>query len=111
MSSTSSTVTPGRTIIPSSSSSSATPRNPIPPSSLPRPFQPPPPPGDKGGIPVTPAVLRSIFASSRTSLEERTVSRVAFFRFAGFLISCLAISLAAAKGRKVKTAATVLGLV
>jgi len=35
---------------------------------------------DKGGIPVTPAVLRSIFASSRSPLEERSISRIAFFR-------------------------------
>lgn len=33
-----------------------------------------------GKIPVTPTVLRSIFASSRTPLEERSISRVAFFR-------------------------------
>lgn len=32
-------------------------------------------------IPVTPAVLRNIFASSRTILEERSLSRVAFFRY------------------------------
>ncbi|KAF8592176.1 hypothetical protein K439DRAFT_1400950 [Ramaria rubella] len=50
-------------------------------------------------IPVTPAVLRSIFASSRTPLEERSISRVAFFRFAGFLLSCLGISLAATRWR------------
>jgi hypothetical protein len=31
-------------------------------------------------IPVTPAVLRAIFASSRTPGEERSMSRVAFFR-------------------------------
>ncbi|KAI6105844.1 hypothetical protein F5141DRAFT_1126379, partial [Pisolithus sp. B1] len=30
-------------------------------------------------FPVTPAVLRSIFASSRTPYEERSISRVAFF--------------------------------
>ncbi|KAF8476501.1 hypothetical protein JB92DRAFT_2769955 [Gautieria morchelliformis] len=53
-------------------------------------------------IPVTPAVLRSIFASSRTPLEERSISRVAFFRFAGFLLSCLGISLAAARWRGIK---------
>ncbi|KAI6003711.1 hypothetical protein EDD15DRAFT_2155683 [Pisolithus albus] len=51
-------------------------------------------------FPVTPAVLRSIFASSRTPYEERSISRVAFFRFAGFLLSCAAISFAAARGRK-----------
>ncbi|KAI6163074.1 hypothetical protein EDD17DRAFT_1477008 [Pisolithus thermaeus] len=51
-------------------------------------------------FPVTPAVLRSIFASSRTPYEERSISRVAFFRFTGFLLSCAAISFAAARGRK-----------
>ncbi|KIJ56940.1 hypothetical protein M422DRAFT_23078 [Sphaerobolus stellatus SS14] len=56
----------------------------------------------RGKIPVTPAVLRSIFASSRTVLEERSISRVAFFRFAGFLLSCLGISLAAARWRGIK---------
>ncbi|KAG9075166.1 hypothetical protein FS749_013190 [Ceratobasidium sp. UAMH 11750] len=35
---------------------------------------------EKKQSPVTPAVLRSIFASSRTPLEERSISRVAFFR-------------------------------
>lgn len=35
----------------------------------------------KGRIPITPAVLRDIFASSRTLIEERTISRVAFFRY------------------------------
>ncbi|KAJ7590872.1 hypothetical protein C8J56DRAFT_934102 [Mycena floridula] len=50
-------------------------------------------------IPVTPAVLRAIFASSRTPHEERSISRVAFFRFTGFILSCLGISLAAARGR------------
>lgn len=39
-----------------------------------------PPPASSSRIPVTPAVLRSIFASSRTILEERSLSRVAFFR-------------------------------
>ncbi|KAF9453020.1 hypothetical protein P691DRAFT_720469 [Macrolepiota fuliginosa MF-IS2] len=62
-------------------------------------------------IPVTPAVLRSIFASSRTPHEERSISRVAFFRFTGFLLSCLAISLAAARGRGIKSSATLLGVV
>ncbi|KAF9515206.1 hypothetical protein BS47DRAFT_1328231 [Hydnum rufescens UP504] len=57
--------------------------------------------GDKNRIDITPAVLRGIFASSRTILEERTISRIAFFRFAGFLLSCLGISLAAARGRPV----------
>ncbi|KIM68851.1 hypothetical protein SCLCIDRAFT_66245, partial [Scleroderma citrinum Foug A] len=55
-------------------------------------------------FPVTPAMLRSIFASSRTPYEERSISRVAFFRFAGFLLSCVAISFAAARGRGVRGA-------
>ncbi|RPD80794.1 hypothetical protein L226DRAFT_565631 [Lentinus tigrinus ALCF2SS1-7] len=41
----------------------------------------PPPSPTRSRIPVTPAVLRSIFASSRTALEERSLSRVAFFRY------------------------------
>ncbi|KAG8759451.1 hypothetical protein FRC14_005932 [Serendipita sp. 396] len=60
-------------------------------------------------IPVTPAVLRSIFASSRTIMEERSISRVAFFRFAGFLISCIFISVAAARNRG-RPAAAMLGM-
>ncbi|KDQ15423.1 hypothetical protein BOTBODRAFT_187265 [Botryobasidium botryosum FD-172 SS1] len=56
-------------------------------------------------IPVTPAVLRSIFASSRTASEERSISRVAFFRFAGFLLSCIGIGFAAARSRGIKSAA------
>ncbi|KAF9226618.1 hypothetical protein BS17DRAFT_677935, partial [Gyrodon lividus] len=60
-------------------------------------------------IPVTPAVLRSIFASSRTPHEERSISRVAFFRFVGFLLSCVGISLAAARGRGIKSGAGLLG--
>ncbi|KAF9006582.1 hypothetical protein BDQ17DRAFT_1423445 [Cyathus striatus] len=62
-------------------------------------------------IPVTPAVLRSIFASSRTPHEERSISRVAFFRFAGFILSCLGIGLAAARGRGIKSSAALLGVV
>lgn len=90
--------------------------------------QPPPPPSSPSSrIPVTPAVLRSIFASSRTILEERSLSRVAFFRygelchtctlahsgrirFTGFLLSCIAISLAAARGRGIKGGAALLGV-
>ncbi|KIL00042.1 hypothetical protein PAXRUDRAFT_822061 [Paxillus rubicundulus Ve08.2h10] len=64
--------------------------------SNPPPLQPAPSPPRR--IPVTPAVLRSIFASSRTPHEERSISRVAFFRFVGFLLSCVGISLTAAKG-------------
>ncbi|TFK43733.1 hypothetical protein BDQ12DRAFT_718926 [Crucibulum laeve] len=66
---------------------------------------------DSSRIPVTPAVLRSIFASSRTPHEERSISRVAFFRFTGFLLSCLGISLAAARGRGIKSGAALLGVV
>ncbi|KAK0191114.1 hypothetical protein F5146DRAFT_1047134 [Armillaria mellea] len=43
--------------------------------SLPHPADTP-----KPRIPVTPALLRSIFASSRTPNEERSISRIAFFR-------------------------------
>ncbi|KAI0722636.1 hypothetical protein C8Q76DRAFT_719576 [Earliella scabrosa] len=71
----------------------------------------PPPSPNQSRIPVTPAVLRSIFASSRTAMEERSMSRVAFFRFSGFLLSCLAISLAAARGRGIKSGAALLGVV
>ncbi|KAF4574948.1 hypothetical protein EYR36_006300 [Pleurotus pulmonarius] len=76
----------------------------------PTPLQPPPA-DDSSRIPVTPAVLRSIFASSRTPHEERSISRVAFFRFAGFLLSCLGIGLAAARGRGMKSGAALLGVV
>ncbi|KAJ7240323.1 hypothetical protein B0H12DRAFT_1134946 [Mycena haematopus] len=70
------------------------------------------PPSDSSRrIPVTPAVLRSIFASSRTPHEERSISRIAFFRFSGFLLSCLAISLAAARGRGIRSSAALLGVV
>lgn len=34
----------------------------------------------KNRMPITPAVLRNIFARSRTLFEERSISRVAFFR-------------------------------
>ncbi|KAG6821571.1 hypothetical protein H0H93_000080 [Arthromyces matolae] len=78
-----------------------------------RPSHPPlqqPPSDSQSRIPVTPAVLRSIFASSRTPNEERSISRLAFFRFAGFLLSCVGISLAAANGRGIKTGAVLLGV-
>ncbi|KAI0776136.1 hypothetical protein BD413DRAFT_602619 [Trametes elegans] len=71
---------------------------------------PSPPSPSRSRIPVTPAVLRSIFASSRTVLEERSLSRVAFFRFTGFLLSCLVISFAAARGRGIKSGAALLGV-
>ncbi|KAK0490860.1 hypothetical protein IW261DRAFT_45119 [Armillaria novae-zelandiae] len=58
----------------------------------------------ESSIPVTPALLRSIFASSRTPNEERSISRIAFFRFTGFILSCMCISLAAARGRGIKSA-------
>jgi hypothetical protein len=56
------------------SSSTAVPKT---PSNTP--FQQPPS-GSSHRIPVTPSVLRSIFASSRTIHEATTISRVAFFR-------------------------------
>ncbi|KAF8138473.1 hypothetical protein EV363DRAFT_1314018 [Boletus edulis] len=59
----------------SSSSSTITPAKPSNSS----PIQPPSSPSRR--IPVTPTVLRSIFASSRTLHEERAISRVAFFRY------------------------------
>lgn len=90
---------------------------------------PPPPPSSSSRIPVTPAVLRGIFASSRTILEERSLSRVAFFRygpifyavwehgqtqpptrFTGFVLSCLTISLLAARNRGIKAGAGLLGV-
>ncbi|EJD36587.1 hypothetical protein AURDEDRAFT_21948, partial [Auricularia subglabra TFB-10046 SS5] len=61
-------------------------------------------------IPVTPAVLRSIFASSRSAMEERSISRTAFFRFSGFLLSCLAIGLAATRSRGLRASASLLGM-
>ncbi|KAL5507795.1 hypothetical protein ACEPAH_5413 [Sanghuangporus vaninii] len=68
-------------------------------------------PSQSDGIPVTPAVLRSIFASSRTAMEERSISRIAFFRFAGFVLSCIGISLIAWRGRGIKPGAALLGVV
>ncbi|WWD16058.1 hypothetical protein CI109_100483 [Kwoniella shandongensis] len=41
--------------------------------------------------------LRSIFASSRTSEEERQLSRVTFYKFTAFVGACLVISLLAAR--------------
>ncbi|KAI0284294.1 hypothetical protein BGY98DRAFT_586617 [Russula aff. rugulosa BPL654] len=67
-------------------------------------------PHNPSRIPVTPAVLRSIFASSRSPGEERSLSRIAFFRFSGFIISCLAISLMANQGRGIRTGAALLGV-
>ncbi|KAH9977858.1 hypothetical protein BGW80DRAFT_1284538 [Lactifluus volemus] len=67
-------------------------------------------PRNTSRIPVTPAVLRSIFASSRSPGEERSLSRIAFFRFSGFIISCLAISLMANQGRGIRTGAALLGM-
>ncbi|KAJ7368488.1 hypothetical protein DFH08DRAFT_831537 [Mycena albidolilacea] len=76
-----------------------------------RPRTPVQPPSDSSRrIPVTPAVLRSIFASSRTPHEERSISRIAFFRFSGFIVSCLIISLAAARGRG-RSSAALLGVI
>ncbi|KAH9948765.1 hypothetical protein B0H21DRAFT_731864 [Amylocystis lapponica] len=65
-----------------SSSITATPSN-VHLADPPHEVQPSGVPADKSSrIPVTPAALRSIFASSRTILEERSLSRVAFFRYA-----------------------------
>ena len=86
---------------------------------------------EKSGIQVTPAVLRSIFANSRSPVEERSISRIAFFRsvshacgitggltrfidmarFAGWLLSIVGISMAAARNRALKNSATLLGVI
>ncbi|RDB22754.1 hypothetical protein Hypma_010023 [Hypsizygus marmoreus] len=92
-----------------SSSTSTTSTRTARPGPLSAPIQPPP--DSTSRIPVTPAVLRSIFSSSRTPHEERSISRIAFFRFAGFLLSCVGISLAAARGRGIKSGAALLGVV
>jgi len=79
-------------------------------------------PGNGSRMPVTPAVLRAIFASSRC--QPRNVPFLALHssgqlysgasypimstlahRFSGFIISCLAISLMANQGRGIRTAA------
>ncbi|KZT36675.1 hypothetical protein SISSUDRAFT_988873, partial [Sistotremastrum suecicum HHB10207 ss-3] len=71
----------------------------------------PPEPDNESRIPITPGLMRSIFASSRTSTEERSISRIAFFRFSGFLLSCLGISLAAARRYGRRSATSFLGAV
>ncbi|GJJ07079.1 hypothetical protein Clacol_001278 [Clathrus columnatus] len=43
---------------------------------------PPFPSESQSKIPITPGVLRAIFASSRTPSEERSLSRRAFFNLA-----------------------------
>ncbi|ALO60407.1 hypothetical protein CNB03575 [Cryptococcus deneoformans JEC21] len=58
--------------------------------------------------------LRSIFASSRTSEEERQLSRTTFYKFTAFVGACLVISLLAARnsGRDLRgTARGVVGMV
>ncbi|TEB35821.1 hypothetical protein FA13DRAFT_1728678 [Coprinellus micaceus] len=70
-----------------------------------------PPKDTQRRIPVTPAVLRSIFASSRSPHEERSISRIAFFRFAGFLLSVVGISFFAARNRGFTNSAALLGVV
>ncbi|KAH7343441.1 hypothetical protein B0J17DRAFT_642390 [Rhizoctonia solani] len=80
-----------------------------PPSAPPTPLPVAPSPDEKKRSPVSPAVLRSIFASARSANEERSISRIAFFRFVGFILSCLGISAYAARGRGIR-AATGLGL-
>ncbi|KAG6331743.1 hypothetical protein ID866_7346 [Astraeus odoratus] len=77
----------------------------------PLPASPPPQEPTSRRFPVTPALLRSIFSSSRTPYEERSISRVAFFRFTGFLLSCVAISFAATRGKGIKSGAGLLGVV
>ncbi|WWC89921.1 uncharacterized protein L201_004850 [Kwoniella dendrophila CBS 6074] len=56
--------------------------------------------------------LRSIFASSRTSEEERQLSRTTFYRFTAFVGACLVISLLAARNSgSGKAARGVVGMV
>ncbi|GBC42127.2 hypothetical protein RhiirA5_282507 [Rhizophagus irregularis] len=43
--------------------------------------------------------LRRIFSSFRTPEEERQISRSAFFKFVGFVISCMAITMLANRNR------------
>ncbi|PWN38031.1 uncharacterized protein FA14DRAFT_22242 [Meira miltonrushii] len=50
--------------------------------------------------------LRRIFSASRTPLQERAVSRQAFFRFVSFLASCVLIALLSSPKRR----AVLLGL-
>ncbi|KAL9936812.1 hypothetical protein V8E36_004047 [Tilletia maclaganii] len=44
--------------------------------------------------------LRRIFASARTSEQERFVSRQAFFRFVTFVTSCVMIALLSSPRRR-----------
>ena len=43
--------------------------------------------------------LRRIFSSFRTPEEERQISREAFFKFVGFVVSCIAITMLSNKNR------------
>ncbi|KZO98086.1 hypothetical protein CALVIDRAFT_535683 [Calocera viscosa TUFC12733] len=80
-----------------------TPSRPAPPPPPPpvTPARPPTPPSSR--IPITPSILRNIFASSRSLHEERAISRIAFFRFAGFILSCLGIAWLGASKWKLST--------
>ncbi|KIY67958.1 hypothetical protein CYLTODRAFT_490204 [Cylindrobasidium torrendii FP15055 ss-10] len=69
----------------------------------------PSPPASSSRMPVTPALIRGIFASSRSPNEERSISRIAFFRFTGFVLSAMFISWLAARGRGVRGSAALLG--
>ncbi|GHJ86089.1 hypothetical protein NliqN6_2491 [Naganishia liquefaciens] len=69
------------------------PSHPIP-SSHARPVPSPAPPHHLMALPN----LRHIFASSRTSDEERQLSRTTFYKFAAFVGSCVVISLLASRG-------------
>ncbi|SCZ92626.1 BZ3500_MvSof-1268-A1-R1_Chr5-2g08044 [Microbotryum saponariae] len=44
--------------------------------------------------------LRNIFASFRTAHEERQYSQAAFYKFLGFILVSLGMSLVAHKGRR-----------
>ena len=72
---------PTTTIMPSHSNVSLSSTKTVTPSTFGADKSGKPPPGQSSSrIPVTPAVLRGIFASSRTVFEERSISRAAFFR-------------------------------
>ena len=135
------TTRPTTAIMPSHSNVSLSSTKTVTPSTFGADKQSQPSPGPSSSrIPVTPAVLRGIFASSRTVFEERSISRAAFFRqvptalsgenpprqacsatilvtcflslnrFSAFLVSCLAISLFAARGRMLKNSVALLGV-
>ncbi|KAK3816766.1 MAG: hypothetical protein JOS17DRAFT_794808 [Linnemannia elongata] len=48
-------------------------------------------------LPMALPNLRRIFASSRTAEEEAQISRSAFFKFSGYVLTCAFITWVAAK--------------